>query len=230
MTSLAKGGEATLAVPSAKSSNSSASEAILDAAEVMFGKSGFHGVSTRAIAERAKTNPALIHYYFGSKEALYQAAIARRATVINAERRALLAGLHEAGQPTLEDLLDALIRPTVVLGRDPERGGVHFARLLAHGVADANARTEEVANRNYDEIALVFIEEFQRAVPGLGRAEAAQGYMNTAGLAVALMVPNARSAKLSDNTLDENDLDQTLDFAIRFIAAGIRALANLPTP
>ena len=71
-------------------------EAILDAAEVVFAENGFHGATTRAIGEGAKANAALIHYYFGSKEALYEAVIARRAGAINDERRARLAALQFA--------------------------------------------------------------------------------------------------------------------------------------
>ena len=86
---------------------SDAPDAILDAAEWVFAENGFHGATTRAIGERAQANAALIHYYFGSKEALYEAVVARRSGAINDERRARLAALHAAGRPTLEQILDA---------------------------------------------------------------------------------------------------------------------------
>lgn len=212
------------------STRGAAPEAILDAAEVVFGNAGFHGATTRAISDLAQTNSALIHYYFGSKDALYQAVVARRATVINDERMALLDALHAQGQPSLEQLLDALMRPTIALGRDPERGGIHFSKLLALGVADSNERTQEMTKRHYDTIALRFIDEFQSALPGLDRAAAARSYLNASGIAISLMVPNSRADTLSNGTLDEDDLEQTLEYAIRFIAAGTRALAAPTEP
>jgi TetR/AcrR family transcriptional regulator len=45
---------------------------ILKAAEEVFATSGFSGARTAAIAERAGVPKANLHYYFGTKEALYR--------------------------------------------------------------------------------------------------------------------------------------------------------------
>ncbi len=45
---------------------------ILAAADALFGESGFDGVSVRDLAERAGVNKALVFYYYGSKEALFE--------------------------------------------------------------------------------------------------------------------------------------------------------------
>jgi AcrR family transcriptional regulator len=50
-------------------------QALLDAAIECFGAHGFSAVSIREVASRADANTAMISYYFGSKEKLYQAAI-----------------------------------------------------------------------------------------------------------------------------------------------------------
>ncbi|MBI4556989.1 MAG: TetR/AcrR family transcriptional regulator [Candidatus Hydrogenedentes bacterium] len=52
-------------------------QAILDAAEELFASQGYHGAGTRAIAQRAGANLALISYYFGSKEKLFEAVVER---------------------------------------------------------------------------------------------------------------------------------------------------------
>lgn len=51
---------------------------ILDAAERVFAREGFFGASTRAIATAANANIGLLNYYFGSKEGLLDAVLARR--------------------------------------------------------------------------------------------------------------------------------------------------------
>jgi AcrR family transcriptional regulator len=52
-------------------------EGILDAAEYLFAVRGFAATSIREIAERVDVNPAMVHYYFGSKKKLLQAVMER---------------------------------------------------------------------------------------------------------------------------------------------------------
>jgi len=49
--------------------------AILKAARALFAKLGFRGATTRAIAQRAGVNIAMVNYFFESKEKLFAAAI-----------------------------------------------------------------------------------------------------------------------------------------------------------
>jgi AcrR family transcriptional regulator len=48
---------------------------LLEAAKVSFLADDYHSVSTRHIAEQAHANVSMIHYYFGSKEGLYEEMI-----------------------------------------------------------------------------------------------------------------------------------------------------------
>jgi AcrR family transcriptional regulator len=52
-------------------------ERIVEAALEAFAEKGFHGASTRDIAQRAGTNQGLITYHFPSKDELWQAAADR---------------------------------------------------------------------------------------------------------------------------------------------------------
>ncbi len=49
--------------------------ALLDAAGVEFTERGFDGATVRAIAERAGVDPAMVNHWFGSKDALFVAAM-----------------------------------------------------------------------------------------------------------------------------------------------------------
>ncbi|QRP48055.1 TetR/AcrR family transcriptional regulator [Amycolatopsis sp. FDAARGOS 1241] len=51
--------------------------ALLDAAEELFAERGFDRTTVRDIASRAGANQALLFRYFGSKEALFEAVMAR---------------------------------------------------------------------------------------------------------------------------------------------------------
>jgi TetR/AcrR family transcriptional regulator len=52
-------------------------ERILGAANRVFARAGFNGATTAAIAEAAGLPKANVHYYFGSKQALYREVLAR---------------------------------------------------------------------------------------------------------------------------------------------------------
>ena len=60
-------------------------EALLVTAIEVFGREGFHAASTRAIAQEAAVNQALIGYHFRNKKGLYLAAFEHMAERI-AER------------------------------------------------------------------------------------------------------------------------------------------------
>jgi TetR/AcrR family transcriptional regulator len=51
--------------------------AILDSAERMFARDGFRATRTETIADHADVSKALIYYYFGTKQALYQEVLGR---------------------------------------------------------------------------------------------------------------------------------------------------------
>ncbi len=54
-----------------------ARERILNAADRVFGEMGFDAATVRRIAALSKTNKALIHYHFGSKEGLFESVLDR---------------------------------------------------------------------------------------------------------------------------------------------------------
>ncbi len=69
-------------------------ERILDAAEELFAEKGIVATSLRVLTKAAGVNLAAVHYYFGSKEALLDAVLERRAEAVNLERLASLARLE----------------------------------------------------------------------------------------------------------------------------------------
>ncbi|MFN8268482.1 MAG: TetR family transcriptional regulator [Chitinophagales bacterium] len=61
--------------------NTDKREYILDVAERLFAEHGFEAVSVREISKAADINIAMVSYYFGSKEKLYEAVIQRKLIV-----------------------------------------------------------------------------------------------------------------------------------------------------
>ncbi|MEO8086103.1 MAG: TetR family transcriptional regulator [Bacteroidota bacterium] len=59
-----------------------AREKIMNAAEELFAESGFDNTSVRQLALKAKVNVAMISYYFGSKEKLFETLIEDRTSFL----------------------------------------------------------------------------------------------------------------------------------------------------
>src|SRR3972149_7869691 len=52
-------------------------EALLEVAGELFSERGVNEVSLRELARAAGVTPAMVHYYFGDKQGLYEALLAR---------------------------------------------------------------------------------------------------------------------------------------------------------
>lgn len=78
---------------------------ILEAAEAEFLAKGFAGARTTAIAEAAGVTHAMLHYYFRTKEKLFERIVNEKVALL---RDALLAPLEDDGQK-LEALLAGII-------------------------------------------------------------------------------------------------------------------------
>lgn len=79
-------------------------EGILDVAEVLFATRGFAATSVREIAEQVDVTPAMIHYYFGSKERLLQAVMERALEPM----AGAVAAIEQHGEAPLRDLTQGL--------------------------------------------------------------------------------------------------------------------------
>ena len=112
---------------------------ILDAAEHLFARHGYHATSLRGITTAAAANLAAVNYHFGSKEALLEAVIVRRLDPLNEIRsgqlEALLQKAATAGRrPACRDVLRTFVEPTLRLrqhGSEAEDFIALVGRILA---------------------------------------------------------------------------------------------------
>jgi AcrR family transcriptional regulator len=194
-----------------------AQERILDAAEAAFSEHGFGGVGMKAIAQSAGVAQGLIHYHFGTKDGLYAAVIARRSSLINAGRQALLDAVPKDATDRIERIFDALFRPP--LGE--EGGGKVYARIFA-GLAVGGARDQALVQEHYDPIARKFIAALQDAAPGASKDAIAWAYTFAIGMLIASVSRDGRRERLAARTPDETeDIIQNLT---THAAAGLRGL------
>ncbi|WP_017667608.1 TetR/AcrR family transcriptional regulator [Sandarakinorhabdus sp. AAP62] len=199
-------------------------ELILDAAEVLFAERGFDGVSMRMVADAAPVGLGLLTYHFATKETLFEAVVERRASVLSGARLDALAALVD---PTLEELMDAFIRPYRDLIMTGGPGWRSYARLHANLTQDA--RWTALAMRNFGDVGRTMIDRICAAEPGIDRALAVRGYVHVIGTMVSVFANTGLIDQLSGGTLSSHDIDASLAPMVQFGAGGIRALAK-PAP
>ena len=102
---------------------------ILAAAERVFARASFNGATVAAIADEAGLPKANLHYYFGSKQALYQAVLARTLH----DWLAPLDGLVPDADPA--DALAPYIRSKMLMSAQRPDASRVFANELLHGAA-----------------------------------------------------------------------------------------------
>ena len=100
---------------------------ILSAAEKVFARAGFGGATMATIAEASGLPKANLHYYFGSKEVLYRAVLAR----ILSDWLVPTHGITADAEPRAA--IEQYIRAKMALSAQRPDGSKVFANELLHG-------------------------------------------------------------------------------------------------
>lgn len=79
---------------------------ILEAARVLFREHGYGGTTVRAVAAQAGVDPAMVFYFFGTKQGLFAAAIEMSARLPPAIESIFTGGLDGIGARVIRTLLD----------------------------------------------------------------------------------------------------------------------------
>jgi len=120
-------------------SDATTQDAILDAAERLFARQGYAATTIKQIGTAASVNPALLYYYYDSKETLYRAMLQR-----------ILGQLLARGTDAIEratthaDRIRAFVRMQVRLLADHP----HFPQLFVREMVDHQASHAEEAITN----------------------------------------------------------------------------------
>src|SRR5579864_7715057 len=199
---------------------------ILDAAERLFARHGFYGVSVRDITEAAGVDVALVNYHFGGKRELFTAVFQRRAELLNPERLAMLDEVRRAalpGVPTLEDIVNAFTYP--LLERSA-RGGPGWKSYFAL-VAQVNNSPEwgpVLMTQYFDPLVERLIAALREALPECPLREIYWGYQFLTGALTITLAETGRIDKLSGGLCRSSDLDSVHQRLAPYVAAGFRAI------
>ncbi len=196
----------------------SSRDRLIIAAQRLFARHGYNGVSVRDIAAEAGMNSASIGYYFGGKENLLAEVYRRSAAPMKAERRRRLAELDEAGITDLPALIDAFVRPALLAD---ESGS--FLRLRTILSAENSDIFSSLTAENFDDTSAEFIDRLCRALPNRARTEIMWRFHFMLGTLYYSATGPQRIATISDGQCDPHDVDRLLASLVPFLVAGFSA-------
>lgn len=196
-------------------------EKILDVAEGVFAEYGYGPTSLREIASRASVNPALIAYYFGSKERLFETVFKRRGTQIAQRWDELLDELQARPQPpTVEELLRAYLTAEFEMKRSGEAGH-RFVRLQARVHDETDAMHFRLRREVYDVATRRYLAALERALPEVDPADIYWRMMFIIGAFLYMMAGVDRLDDLSGGRYVSDDINELVERLTTFVVGGM---------
>ena len=202
-------------------------EHILDQAEALFAPHGPHGVTVREVARAAGVDPALVHYYFETKQGLFDAVFYRRAAVVNDERmRSMDAYERAAGdRMTAEGCVEAFLEPIWRHSIQHDPRWKNYFRLLAL-VNNTPEWGGAMMTRHFDPVILKLIDMLRKCLPGAADADLFWCYHFLSGALTLSLSETGRIDRLSGGICASSDMEGILRRMVPFIAAGFRRVCQ----
>lgn len=200
---------------------------ILDRAERLFARLGYHGTSLREVARACGIRQSLVQYHFGTKELLFRAVFERRVLPLNHERMARLDLLETAAREgTMEarEVARALVEPIVLLARHGRGGAQLYPQLVAQILNDPQPHARRISQEFNDPVARSTIRALKRALPQMPADDLAWCYIFAVGAMVSAVAGTGRVRDLSAGRCDPDDVERIVALLVPFIAGGTRAV------
>jgi AcrR family transcriptional regulator len=203
---------------------------ILDAAEKLFSVHGFHGVTVRAVAVECGVDSALVHYYFGTKQALFDAVFARRAAPINQDRMDAMTRYEEecGDDMTVEGVAAAFLMPLLDRARHSDPGWKNYFALLGL-VNNSRGWGADTMTSNFDPVVRRFIGLLQRVLPHAATEDLFYSYHFLTGALCLTLSDTGRLDRLSEGCASSSDMDAIAPRMIAYAASGFRAVCRSRT-
>lgn len=205
-----------------------AREALLDAAETLFAKNGYHGVSIRDVASEANLTLGRLTYHFGTKEEMFRQVVSRRAQEyvdrIDASIQQCLATADNEC-PLPEQIVRAHIAPIFDLSLNHGEGWKCYLQLLARAMNDhQNQLFLEPVSTLYDPLLARIISAFGKACPNGSQEKLHWGFYFLESALIHILLEAGNIDRHSAGLCRASDLDRILDNLIPFYAAGFEQI------
>jgi AcrR family transcriptional regulator len=200
----------------------------LNAAERLFIRSGYHGISVRDIADEAGVNSGSVYYYCKSKDDLIQIMISRRIGSINTERIRRLKAIEIAPprgkRSALFATLEAFIEPLLLFPSDTPIETARLIRAVHSRIHhDAASEVAQIVDAIFDEVSKLFVHLVRRFATHLTEDECSVRLLAVMGTITFVNAPNMERAPDADVPLQITDFAEASRQLIAMLHAGLMA-------
>ena len=203
---------------------------ILDASQRLFALHGYHAVTIRQIAEAAQVPLALVGYYFGQKQELYDAIFGHLSSNLDERRVGLHAALAEPAGDPLSGIVAAMVIPITQMRATP--AGESYALFVSRGLTQQSVEEDRSIREYFDPLTTEFIDAIHQALNAEGIAvdqpQAAWCYQFALG-ALLHYLSDQRVVRLSNGVNVAGD-PAVMPQLIAFIVNGVRGAARSFAP
>ncbi|UGY15441.1 TetR family transcriptional regulator [Bradyrhizobium septentrionale] len=202
--------------------------AILAAAERLYADRGFGDVTLRDIVAEANVNLAAVNYHFGSKDELIAELFVTRSIQTNRERLNELKAAEEngGGRASIEDIMRALVGPTLRGCLGPDREGSTAARFMIRASIESVPPIRRIKNREVDHLRK-FAAAMRRAMPGRDDTELYWGLHFALAMAHHTIREKERLLRLSEGKCDLDDVRAIIDRVVT-VSVMVLTMGDVP--
>ena len=198
---------------------------ILDAAEHLFSRAGYHATSLREITTTAEVNLAAVNYHFGSKEALLDAVIVRRLQPLNEIRlnqlEALLQKSEAAGTlPSCRDVLRTFVEPTLRL-RQQGSETEDFIALIGRTLAEPRGVAMGIFLRYMQPLMQRLFESLSLSLPALSEQDLFWRMHFAMGSLGHIMRCHERHSMVPESVNIDVPVDELIEYFLDYTTAGM---------
>ncbi|NOY53088.1 MAG: TetR/AcrR family transcriptional regulator [Deltaproteobacteria bacterium] len=210
-----------------KASKQDTKEKILDAAEKLFARNGFHAASLRAITGEAGVNLASVNYHFGSKDALLDAVFERRLSPLNEIRIQRIEAVREAAgkkgvHPSVRETIRAFIEPTLAL-REEGAGAGEFIALVGRIFSEPTETARTIFMRRMEPLFQLLFTTLKEALPDMAEDLLFWKLQFTIGVLSHVLRMTGRGPALSTEVSRNCDTKTLTEWMVTFLTAGMEA-------
>ncbi|MDR2980617.1 MAG: TetR/AcrR family transcriptional regulator [Puniceicoccales bacterium] len=216
-------------LPSTTAQSNGTREHIIETAGALFAKHGRNNLSIRQITSVAEVNLAAINYHFGSKDGLFYTVCLHYLQKSNDRKIALLDAAEKASGDnplTIEQILEAYIRPTVEMHMAKDPSDMLLTRLIVQEIQESDTQFFDLVCDALRPIMQRFLTALKKTFPECGEEDLSWGFLLVANISHQLMAETEKISRIFPSISSIEDTDALVRKVMAFGTAGVRTLTG----